>query len=474
MSRALNPQASTPIAGDGRKTGSPATADSINALADRLAHLAGRIVPIYSMRPTGHEVSETYGVDVGGWTVPNLPTHGHWRLEAEEDFDGVSMGAFIGPVLPQFGPSFCLRLVGNVQNPHALGDGLVAPLPIDLDVEWDDTSSTASEAETVAPLVETRRTPPPDPGDILDAHALASRYGDVGPYNLTCRDAQDVRTLGGGVSTPFAVQTGETDAEATDPASHIVADLSSGDLGDSEADARLYIGSMLAHGINADTADTSPETSTGWTVIPDVCPFTQRFGGGHPRSGQALTQVARDLIHLERTVYAARGQVLVAHARSSDTAQDPSAAYKTTSTTDWISAVRGAYFRLPSDALPGSANVTGTGSSTTLALRGGLRCRVIVQDAKVKIGVRKVTIAGSYGQSTTFGAWNFATASDSSGAWVADDVTDDATSVADHVLLPSGIAPGDDIEIGIWWRATSNPGYLRAWVAWEPPLSTVE
>jgi hypothetical protein len=42
------------------------------------------------------------------------------------------------------------------------------------------------------------------------------------------------------------------------------------------------------------------------------------------------------------------------------------------------------------------------------------------------------------------------------------------------VLLPSGIAPGDDIEIGIWWRAMSDPRYLRVWLVWEPPLSTVE
>ena len=47
-------------------------------------------------------------------------------------------------------------------------------------------------------------------------------------------------------------------------------------------------------------------------------------------------------------------------------------------------------------------------------------------------------------------------------------------NVGDLVLLPSGIAPGDDIEIGIWWRAMSDPRYLRVWLVWEPPLSTVE
>ena len=465
MSRALNPQQSSSAAADTvRTTGINASASSVNALLVPNAHLAGRIVPIYGMRPTAHATNSVAKVTVGGWDLPFYPTHGLWRDDDEDALDGACAGAFIGPVMEQFGPSYSVVISAHLRHPSAAAFGAtLEPFPLVALSEWDNLTATVDESESITPGLIGRRGPRPDPGGVLDVHAIAERYADVGMYNLTCRDCPGVDSIAAMFST-VAVQTGETNSKATSTASHIITEMTIGDVGTETARARLYVGSVLAHGINSEDADTSSDASTGYTVIPGVLPFGQILGGGSPSSGQMLTQPILDLIHADRTNYGGRFQVLTSEARKETTTQtEPCAALWSASSSNW-SIAHLSHFRLP-DVLPGSENRTAAGTGASASTRGALNARVILRRAQCKIGIRKVTIAGTYGQSTTYGSWVISTATNSVNSWVGKDL---------EILFPSGIAPGDDYEIAIWWRSNgAADGYLRAWAVWEPPLTTV-
>jgi hypothetical protein len=178
-----------------------------------------------------------------------------------------------------------------------------------------------------------------------------------------------------------------------------------------------------------------------------------------------LEQPILDIIHADRTVYGNRFQVLMSGARKKITTQtEPTAALWSQSSSNWSILALG-YFRLPDDVLPGSQNRTSAGSGGSATTRGALNARVIIRNAQVTVGIRKVTIAGSYGQASTFGSWSTASATHSSASWAGKDI---------EVLFPSGIAPGDDYEVAIWWRSSgATNGYLRAWTVWEPPLTSV-
>lgn len=468
MTRPLNPITTiSSLLPSGRETGDPASAASINALAVPMSHVAGRVAPVYGMRPTAHQVNADSSVTLGTWDVPFYPTHGLWRDDDEDDLDGASAGAFIGPVLPQFGNAFSLALIGSLVHPSAPADrSVLRGVAVSLAERWDDLTTSATNTDAVSPPFEVRRFPLPDPGIRLDVHAIAALYADAGLYNMTTRDISGADMAGAGMVSAVAVQTGKTAAVTTDPDAHIITDLSIGDVGTVATRARLYIGAATVQGITSDDSDTSSVTSTGYTVIPDVNTIERGYGSPQPLSGQMLTASVRDLIHLDRTCYAARGQVLVSHARKASTSHtEPTAALWSSSSSAWSIAVLGAYFRLPSDVLPGSANRTATSSGGSISTRGGLLGRVILRRATIQIGIRKVTIAGSYGQSSTYGSWSLASATNSSNSWVGKDL---------EILFPSGIAPGDDYEIGIWWRSNgAADGYLQAWTVWEPPLTTV-
>ena len=465
MSKAINPQQSSSSAADtARTTGINASAASLNALLIPNAHMAGRIVPIYSMRPTAHNSNSSAYIEVDGWNVPYYPTHGLWRDDDEDALDGACSGLFIGPVTEQFGPSYTVVVSGHLRHPSAPASGeAIEVFPLTAVSEWDNLSATATESESVSPSIVGRRSARPDPGGRLDVHAIAERYADVGMYNLTCRDCPGVGSISALFSS-VAVQTGEAGSLATDTDAHIVTEMTIGDVGTETARARLYVGSVLAHGINSEDADTSSDASTGYTVIPGVFPFEQAFGGGAPKSGQMLTQPMLDLIHADRTAYGNRFQVLTSEARKETTDQtEPCAAFRSDSSSTW-SIAHLSYFRLP-DVLPGSENRTTAGTGASATTRGALTARVILRNAQVKIGIRKATIAGTYGQSTTYGSWVISTATNSAASWTGKDL---------EILFPSGIAPGDDYEIGIWWKSSgASTGYLRAWTVWEPPLTSV-
>ena len=468
MTRPLNPQTIYEVdhTDEIRKTNTDASANSVNQVLNVSAHVAGRVCPIYNMLPTSHQTNEYSGITIGTgttWDVPYYPTSGLWIEQAESAFDGSSLGGFMGPVVEQFGAAYTVYPSIRVVRPSAAVDGARLAAQMDIDAEWDNLSSSTSTNDEMTARVADRHTQYPDPGDYLDAVALGWLYADMGPFNLTCRDLSGFGPRGGYDSS--IVQTGETGSLVTNPASCVLALVDCGELGTSSDNARMHVASFSAHGTTAEI-DHDRESSTGWTVIPGANPIDQAFGFGAPLSSQILTQPMRDLIHLDRTCYGARGQVLISHGREASTSHTaPTAAYWSSSSSNWSTAVRSAFFRLPSDVLPGSANRTTAGTGASATTRGALNARVILRNAQVKIGIRKVTISGSYGQSTTFGSWNIQTATHGSASWTGKDL---------EILFPSGIAPGDDYEIAIWWRSSgSSNGYLQAWTIWEPPLTSV-
>ena len=467
MSRPLNPQTLEEVdhTDDIRKANTPASATSANQVLGVSSHVAGRVVPIYSQLPTSHQTNEDAGITIGTgttWNLPYYPTSGLWIETAESSLSGASLGGFMGNVVEQFGAAFTVYAGIRTVRPSATANNASLSVPVDIDSTWDDlTTSTTNNDGLVLRSID-RRDQLPDPGDHLDAVALGWLYADMGPFNLTCRDLSGFGARNG-ISSAI-VQTGKTAAVVTDPDACIVSMIDCGDVGSSSDSARLHVSSLSAHGTTAEIAHTR-NASTGWTVIPGANPIEQLFGYGDPLTSQVLTQPMRDLIHLDRTCYAARGQLLLSHAREQTTSHTTqTGAFWSDSSSTWTSAVRGAFFRLP-DVLPGSENRTSAGSGSTAATRGALNARVIIRNAQVKIGIRKVTIAGSYGQASTFGSWTISTATHSSASWQGKDL---------EILFPSGIAPGDDYEIGIWWRSSgASTGYFRAWTVWEPPLTSV-
>lgn len=469
MSRPLNPQTVEAVdhTDDIRKTNTDASANSANQLLAVFSHIAGRICPVYNLLPTSHQTNTdatiTIGSGGGTWEIPYYATAGLWIKQAESAFANDSIGGFFGPVVEQFGPAYTIQAKARIVRPSAAVDNARAMVPIDIDAGWDNLTTSTTSNDTISLRAIDRRTQLADPGPLLDAVALGWLYADMGAFNLTGRDLSGFGVRFGYDSA--IVQTGKTAAVVTDPSACVLGLVDCGNIGASSDDARLHVSTMSVHGANAEISHDR-DSSTGWTVIPGANPIDQGFGYGAPLSEQILTQPLRDLIHLDRTGYAARGQVLISHAREASTSHtDPTSALWSASSSNWSSAVRSAYFRLPADALPGSANRTATSSGGSISTRGGLLGRVILRRATVQIGIRKVTIAGSYGQSSTYGSWSLASATNSSNSWVGKDL---------EILLPSGIAPGDDYEIGIWWRSNgAADGYLQAWTVWEPPLTTV-
>lgn len=467
MSRPLNPQTVEAVdhTDNIRKTNTDASANSANQLLTVFAHLAGRICPVYNLLPTSHQTNTDATITIGTgttWDLPYYATAGLWIEQAESAFANDSLGGFFGPVVAQFGPAYTIQAKARIVRPSAAVDNARTMIPLDIDSEWDNLTTSTTNNDTISLRAIDRRTQLADPGPLLDAVALGWLYADMGAFNLTGRDLSGFGVRFGYDSA--IVQTGKTAAVVTDPDACIMGLVDCGNIGSSAAAARVHVSTMSVHGSNAEISHDR-DSSTGWTVIPGANPIDQGFGYGAPLSEQILTQPLRDLIHLDRTDYAARGQVLISHARETSTTHtDPTAALWSSSLSNWSTAVRSAYFRLP-DVLPGSENRTAAGTGASASTRGALNARVILRRAQCKIGIRKVTIAGTYGQSTTYGSWVISTATHGSASWAGKDL---------EILFPSGIAPGDDYEIAIWWRSNgAADGYLRAWAVWEPPLTTV-
>ncbi len=138
----------------------------------------------------------------------------------------------------------------------------------------------------------------------------------------------------------------------------------------------------------------------------------------------------------------------------------------------WHTVAYGMTFTVP-DVLPGTGNKRTASSGATIATRGGLVCRSRGQNATVEFGVRAVTLNGTGGLSAT-GAWNTAVCFHAPGS-ISDKTADDVGGVSDILLYPSGVAPGDLIQLYAAFRVqgtyVATPGYLVAWEIFEPNLT---
>jgi hypothetical protein len=466
MTRAYSPRRLVEPDTYGRQIGQTASAGSANAVLVPLASQGGRLVPVYSLRPTPRPTDATEGAPVDTWTVPYLPTHGAWREVDEADIAGEPLTSWCGGVQPQFGPACALTMVVRIESPNGRGPGALLSLDGDVVLSWDDYATSETDALDTTVAVLSRSLRLDDPGDILDPWALSARYGDVGPYAFSGRDCYDARLLGSGLVSSDVVQSDAADEAITDGATAIGA-VSVDAPGTATTTARVYIGWASVTGANADAAPVAYTAAGASTVIPTVVGLTDRYGAPGPLTSQILTAPVRALAYADRTVYATRGATLTTYMSSGTTGDTgPRRPLKSANDTDWVFAVRGLFHRLPADRLPGSADVRVAGSGGAASTRGALVGRVLIADAECRVGVRKVTIAGSYGQSSTFGAWVWQSAVEASTT---------ATWHAVTALLPTGILPGDDYEVGIAFRADtgSSAGYLLGWWLREGDLSDV-
>lgn len=176
-----------------------------------------------------------------------------------------------------------------------------------------------------------------------------------------------------------------------------------------------------------------------------------------------------DLIDGDRTVRGARYQTILSEYRPA-TAQKTMAPYAAGAAADasaevWRVLVYGATARMPTP-LPGSANVAVTNSGGTAATRGELQFRAQLSAAECVLRVRKATLAGTYGQSTTFGAASYA---------VLQRATASLGWVGTTILLPTGVAPGDDLDLMIAWRqyVDATAASIGGWLVAEPVLTSV-
>ena len=118
------------------------------------------------------------------------------------------------------------------------------------------------------------------------------------------------------------------------------------------------------------------------------------------------------------------------------------------------------YYTVP-DVLPGSTGNT-TSSGTSLTDRGYLSFAANLEYAGAFVRIEPVTIAGSYGQSTTYAGGPQPNAT-------AINFTGTRRYVGSNCLLPSGVTAGDVLEVQAWILGdASNRGLMQSFAIFAP------
>lgn len=196
---------------------------------------------------------------------------------------------------------------------------------------------------------------------------------------------------------------------------------------------------------------------------------------GEPAYGASGTATEIEaLIEADRVAFAARFATIAGELRDPDRTTNEGTGSITVTLTGvgsaadvpWYGACYGLCVRLPADVLPGSEQAT-SGSGGTAATRGSLRLWTWSSGTEWAIRVRRIVVAGA--DSTAGAAVVSTIAAAAPYAWRSVDV-----------LLPDGIAAGDDIAIDVLYRAGNDLGggvftcTVRAWSVLEPDLTAVD
>lgn len=179
----------------------------------------------------------------------------------------------------------------------------------------------------------------------------------------------------------------------------------------------------------------------------------------------------KDLLDASRVAFGARFNHVFTEMR--DESEEGTSAcarpWKNTSLADY--GARRTHIRVGSllwivpDPLPGSdASREATGGSTST--RGYMRFDSRGKSARVVAACRAVTLDGAGGLATA-GAWSSVLNSHAAGAY---------SWQSGELLYPTGVVPGDTIEIKILWSqldTSTDTGYLSGIILMEPSLNTL-
>ena len=123
-------------------------------------------------------------------------------------------------------------------------------------------------------------------------------------------------------------------------------------------------------------------------------------------------------------------------------------------------------YTIPSH-IPGTNGAT-TSSGTAQTDRGGLIVGFRGAGFRAAAYVERITLGGTYGQSSTIAASSVGLITTSSATEVA--VYAKTTGAYDVVLFPSGTAAGDTVRVRIIIGrfASGTDGYIRSWTVGEP------
>lgn len=392
------------------QTGELARAAAVNAILVPLSYLSCYVMQV-ALRCSETPCDGTALAPAG---TPILPTHGVLIEDPESTLFQIRL-----PRSAQFGR------VAVVMRPVLVGG------PTDITV----TDGVSSRSRRFQPL---QTSGGDDSATVLRPVPLTQRYPELGPCGISSRDlAQE--------------WTATSDAVIVAPASDSV------DVEALDSASLMHIPWISVYGVgNTRAAATAALDFDEW---PDASPFADLYGSpGYPRLSLLVPGALRDLAALDRSVHA-RGGAVLASSRS----HGPEG-YATVAGNAWVILTRGLFHTLPTDRLPGSDNVTGASSGSTIGDRGAIRCVASITDLELAVGVRKITPGGSYGEGSTVGAWAWTHATGPSPAF--STVTVDA-------LLPVGIEPGDMYEVCVAIRSSVATDRCEWYVLSEPPLQTV-
>ena len=197
-----------------------------------------------------------------------------------------------------------------------------------------------------------------------------------------------------------------------------------------------------------------------------VNPFLDGGIGGGKEYDKITQEAIDNLIDLDRMAFCGQHQLLYSFTKNPLTTTADTKHDRGFQTLVTVNGSRGGqcfatfYYTIP-DVLPGSTGNT-TSSGTSLTDRGYLSFAANLEYASAFVRIEPITIAGSYGQSTTYAGGPQPTA-------VASNLSGTRRYVGANCLLPSGVTAGDIVEVQAWILGdASNDGLMQSFGIFAP------